>query len=165
MAKISFEGVAHWEFGACWGGPKNPRTVLWRRLLPGALHIPEIQPEAVHSVHVAGNFAHIFFNFLSKKPKNIFLFFPLFFRDVMPLKMRSQRAPTRLWLSILSTMAPRSRSEWSWGRSLVTSWPFSKANSSSLRYRGVPQSNKKKITCAHLWIKTDVITGKSLGDI
>ncbi len=54
-------------------------------------------------------------------------------RAVMPLKMKSQLAPTRLSISITSTMEPRSRSGWSWEKSLVTSWLFSKANSSFSR--------------------------------
>lgn len=55
-------------------------------------------------------------------------------RDVMPLKMRSQLVPTKLSTLITNTMEPRSRSGWSWERSLAISWQFLKANSSSLRF-------------------------------
>lgn len=65
-------------------------------------------------------------------------------RAVMPLRMRSQLAPTRPSTLITSTMEPRSRSGWSWERSLATSWLFSKANSSFLRcdfsHQGLPSA-------------------------
>lgn len=70
--------MAHWKFGAGRGGPKNARTVLWRWLLPGAVHILEIQPEAIYTVHVAGKCAHNFFCFtilLEKKDQENPIYF------------------------------------------------------------------------------------------
>lgn len=138
-------GVAHWEVGAGWSKSKHLWTVLWRRLLLGAVHISDIKPSAIHTLHVAGRYHTAFILLFCLNTHSVPVTTQrtgsLYWQDlmsynrvVMPLKMRSQLVPTRLSILITNTMEPRCRSGWSWERSHATSWQFLKANSSSLRY-------------------------------
>lgn len=51
---VSLVGVAARELGAGRGETEHVRAVLRRRLLPGAVHVPESRSAALHLVHVAG---------------------------------------------------------------------------------------------------------------